>query len=309
VVETESCTDRVLPCGQECTTFSQTRFVGEVNGRAVGVILVSGCRYTADGSGRDSEVEVLRVRGFMRSDVVGTVVLLLALAVPAPAQTPAASSPDLDQIIAANLEARGGLERLRAVQAVRQVSRATFSGLTADMVQTVRRPNLVRQELTAAGQTVVTAFDGTTAWTINPLATGTTEPRPLDGPAVDMLKEQAVFDSPFVDYGARGYAIALLGSEPLDGRPAFHLRVTSATGLVQHIYLDPQTMLERRVVVEGPAWTLVQDLSDYRAVDGLTLPFLLTTSMNGQPLGQIVVSRIEVDPVVDDAIFRMPSGD
>jgi len=246
----------------------------------------------------------------MRSDVVVSVVLLLAFAGPAAAQAPApASSPDLDQIIAANLEARGGLERLRAVQAVRQVSRATFAGLTADMVQTVRRPNLVRQELTAGGQTIVTAFDGTTAWTINPLVTGTTEPRPLDGPAVDMLKEQAVFDSPFIDYAARGYAIALLGSEPVNGQPAYHLRVTSATGPIQHIYLDPETMLERRVVVEGPEWTLVQDLSDYRAVDGLTLPFALTTSMDGQPLGRIVVSRIDVNPVVDDAIFRMPSGD
>lgn len=225
----------------------------------------------------------------------------------AAAQAPAPAAPAVDSLIAANLAAKGGLARLRDVRSIRQVSRVMVAGLTAEVVQTASRPDLIRQDLTAGSQTIVTAFDGTTAWTINPL-TGSSEPTILDGPIAEMLRAQAAFDSPLLDHAARGYAVVLVGTAEISGSSVYHLRVTTPAGIVQQTYLDPATMLERRIVTQGPSWTVTQDLTDYRTVDGLTLPFAMTTTIDGQDAGRIVVSRIDVDPEVDAGLFRMPSG-
>jgi hypothetical protein len=47
-------------------------------------------------------------------------------------------------------------------------------------------------------------------------------------------------------------------------------------------------------------------LSDYRDVSGVKMPFMMRTLSNGAVLGQIAVDAIEVNPKIDDSIFRMP---
>jgi hypothetical protein len=238
---------------------------------------------------------------------------LVCLAWLAAAQTQAAQEPAgqaLDEIIAGNLAAKGGVERLRTVTAVRQTSRLTLvqTGTTANLVVSARRPNLLRQDLSVAGHSMVTAFDGSTAWAVNPLVFGSAEPRVVTGPEAAMIQAQASFDSPFIDYQARGLIIEFVGVEELGGRRVHHLKLTFRDNQVQHCYLDADTLLEARIVIETPAGDFIQELSDYREVNGLMLPFSLKTLANGAAVAEIAVTGIEIDPPLDDAAFRMPSG-
>ena len=100
-----------------------------------------------------------------------------------------------------------------------------------------KRPNLSRQEVQVDGQTVINAFDGTTPWIINPL-TGFNRPVTVSGAQADSIREDSSFDGPLVDYKSRGMLIDYVGREPLGEGEAHHLRVTSASRQVRHLYLD-----------------------------------------------------------------------
>jgi len=53
---------------------------------------------------------------------------------------------------------------------------------------------------------------------------------------------------------------------------------------------------------------VVSDLSDYRDVDGVKVPFSVKQSVNGTPLTQLTVDNVEFNVPMDGAMFRMPKG-
>jgi O-succinylbenzoate synthase len=83
--------------------------------------------------------------------------LLVVLASPAAAQT-------VDEVIAKSFEARGGLDRLRAIQTIRVTGRMSMGPTKALMVIERKRPGSFRAEITVQGERAVQAWDGVTAW-------------------------------------------------------------------------------------------------------------------------------------------------
>ena len=83
--------------------------------------------------------------------------LLAVLAAPAAAQT-------VDEVIAKSFEARGGLDRLRAIQTIRVTGRMSTGPTKALMVIERKRPGSFRAEITVQGVRAVQAWDGVTAW-------------------------------------------------------------------------------------------------------------------------------------------------
>ena len=230
-------------------------------------------------------------------------VLLLALA----SATPAAQTAAVDDIVAKNIAAKGGAEKLRGVTSVRITGRVKSGrGLSTITVWT-RRPNSMRQEMTADGQTRVTAFDGTTLWAVNP-ALGPSA-RQVSGPAAERAREEAEdFDSVLLDYREKGYQVEVVASEA--GAPP-HLRVTKKNGKVQDIYLDPSTFLEQRISTEvsqgGKTATITTEFSNYRPVDGMMVPFAIRQSVNGQVQTEVNYDRVQFNLPFDDGLFRMPA--
>ena len=230
-------------------------------------------------------------------------VLLLALA----SATPAAQTAAVDDLVAKNIAAKGGAEKLRGVTSVRITGRVKSGrGLSTITVWT-RRPNSMRQEMTTDGQTRVTAFDGTTLWAVNP-ALGPSA-RQVTGPAAERAREEAEdFDSVLLDYREKGYQVEVVPSAA--GAPP-HLRVTKKNGKVQDISLDPSTFLEQRISTEvsqgGKTATITTEFSNYRPVDGMMVPFAIRQSVNGQVQTEVNYDRVQFNLPFDDGLFRMPA--
>ena len=233
-------------------------------------------------------------------------VFVLVLAAIALAGVRAGAQQTVDDIIARNLAAKGGLDKLRAVQTLKQTSHLS-GAMDATLVMYGKRPNLTRQEVTFAGKTVINAFDGQIAWVVNPLQ-GMASPMQMPAEQAEFIKQQAEFDGPLVDYKTKGYTIELVGTETVDGRRAHHLKVTDKLQRVQHCYIDAESNLESKVVSESPMGALEQILSDYRDVDGLKWPFLVRTVQSGQEVAKIQVEKVEFNARFDDNIFRMPKA-
>lgn len=215
-----------------------------------------------------------------------------------------AQTPTVDQIVGRNIEAKGGLTRLKAVQTLKTTSQMSMQGRSASIVAYSKRPNLIRQEISIDGQTVVNAFDGKDPWIINPLI-GTSSPVVVNGPQADAIRAQASFDGALVDYKANGYRIALAGVETQAGKRVYHLQVTDKTGQVQQYYLDAETGLETRIVMQSAGGTFEQDLSDYRDVDGIKVPFSIRMLANGVEQSAIAVGKVEFNLPIDDRLFKM----
>ena len=220
-----------------------------------------------------------------------------------------ASGQTVDELLARNLEAKGGLARMRAIQTMKQTRRMNLQGMESPVVGYAKRPNMVRQEIAAGGRTVIMAFDGTVPWTVNPLANGgSTTPIQVTGPMADTIRQDSDFDGPLVDYREKGLTIELVGTEALGTAKVHHLKVINKNGLVQHYYLDATTALEVKLVTETDSTTIEQELADYREVEGIKIPFVIRTFVNGVKQGETRLEKVEFNIKLDDAFFRMPKG-
>src|ERR1700686_3780631 len=78
-------------------------------------------------------------------------------------------SQTADELIAKNVQARGGMEKMKAIKTMRMTGRFEGEGgFTASTGQENERPNLVRETFSLQGMTAVQAYDGATGWQIQP---------------------------------------------------------------------------------------------------------------------------------------------
>lgn len=219
----------------------------------------------------------------------------------------------LDEIIATNLDAKGGIEKIRATSTVRMTGHVTARDVpegdpqSAAITMVAKRPNLMRREQVLKGENVVSAFDGTTLW----MARGSMPPQEAPGPQAAYARQDAEFDSVFVDYKKKGTAIALIGKEKLEGTEVFHLKVTKKGGPPQDYYLDASTGLERVVSVTvnpgGTPTTIATELGDYREVDGRKVPFSIRQRVNGAVSASTTIDKVEFNVPMEDSFFSMPA--
>jgi len=224
-----------------------------------------------------------------------------------------ASAQSLEEVVARAIQARGGLEKIRAVESVRMVGHMTppIEGAPeAAITLEMKRPRLSRFELTAEGVTGVQAYDGQRAWGIPPSPGA--KPAPLPEEMAKDLLNQAHIDGPLVDHVAKGHKLALVGRETVDGRDAFRLEVRFAGGDVLYVLIDARSYLElrneTRRIVNGTPLEAVTRFSDYREAGGVLWPFRIEIGPKGVPEKQVVrFDSVLVNAAIGDERFRMPS--
>ena len=248
------------------------------------------------------------MRIFTRTSAMFSVAVL-AMAVP---HASVVAFQTVDEIIAKNLAARGGVEKLRALESVKFTGTVTIQGgpLGAPreplkMTTWTKRPNLFRRDTVFPDRSGSVAFDGSTVWTLDSTV-GT--PQPVTGPQAEQTRNEQ-FDPVFLDYKERGHRIEFVGLETIDGVKAYHLRVTRKSGQVEQQYLNAETGLEMRTVtvVEqgGRKLQFRNELSDYRTVDGMQVPFLMRSFVDEKPATQIQLETVEFNIPMADEIFKL----
>ena len=237
------------------------------------------------------------------------IALLLVLAslqvAPALAQT-----PTVDELLARNVEARGGAEKLRAVNTRKVSGRVAAQGMKMIMQVYSKRPNLMLQETQGDGRRLVAAYDGQKAWGINTMS-GSDAPQELHGFQAELLKDQASFDGPLALARQRGDPLEVAGKEDVDGASAWKVVVTHE-GRQTTIYLDEKTGLERKIsstVAAGGQQLIIESLiSDFQPTDGILVPRTIRTFVGGQVQATVTIDSVEFNLPLDDAKFTMPGS-
>jgi hypothetical protein len=217
-----------------------------------------------------------------------------------------------DELIAKNIQAHGGIDKMKAITSLRMTGTFDAGGFKAAVGQDSKRPGMLRETFSVQGMTQIQAYDGSTGWQISPFG-GKKDPELLGPDDMRTLVEDADFDGPLVDAAAKGNEVEYLGHTEVDGDDALKLKVTWKNGDIFYYYLDPDTFLEiqieKQIFIRGSVRERVTLLGSYKPVNGVMYPFSIESGPKNNPdaRGKVTITKIEANVPLDDKSFKMPS--
>lgn len=226
--------------------------------------------------------------------------------------TPALLAQSVDEIIAKNVEARGGMDKIKSVQSIKITGRMAMGPMEAPITMVQKRPDQMRMEFTIQGMTGIRAYDGSNGWAVMPFM-GKKDPEAMTADDLKEMQDQADIDGPLVDYKAKGNQVEYLGKEKIEGTDAYKLKVTRKNGDVDTLYIDSDSGLEIKEdgkrMVRGSEQEFETSIGDYREVSGLVFPFAIESNVKGSPEKQkITIEKVELNIPADASTFKMPAA-
>jgi hypothetical protein len=104
------------------------------------------------------------------------------------------------------------------------------------------------------------------------------------------------------------YRITYEGLTEINGRKARVLGLSSTEGPPMEIYVDAKSFFIIKISglfsMGASIVTLSAELSDFRKVQGIMLPFKITNFAGDQKIAETVVERYQVNADIEDSIFR-----
>jgi len=226
----------------------------------------------------------------------------------------------VDDLVKKHVEARGGYEKLKAIQTIRYTRTVATQFSSVKLIVLKKRPNLIRWEQTPKGQTeaIPRAINATGAW--DTVAGGKVVPR-AEPMATEGREIDGDIDGLLVDWKDKGHVVTLEGTEPAGAGGLFKLKVVTKGGAIRYIYLDPNTYLEVRQsgrVALGPDPKtremryndVVFNFSEFKDVNGVKFPFAIDEERTGGGITQSFATfteKIELNVPIDDSVFAAPA--
>ena len=273
----------------------------------------------------------------------------------APASAPAPSTLTAAQVVERNVAARGGLQAWRGVQALQETGTMGAGGneraaapvevpgakrpgksmplpssprlkeeAQLPFVMDLERPRKQRLEIQFAGKTAVQVYDGANGWKLRPYL-NRLDVEPYTADELKIASMQTELDGPLVDLAAKGNAVELAGMEKVEDHDTYNLKVKLKDGRTTHVWVDAKTFLEAKVEgqprrLDGKMHPVEVYYRDYRAVNGLQIPFVLETHVlpaetgaagarePHYPAEKIAIEKIVVNPKLEAALFTKPQA-
>jgi outer membrane lipoprotein-sorting protein len=244
----------------------------------------------------------------------------LALLAWMPLITVGASTPDASQTLTAaqvvdrNVAARGGQKSWLAVQTM------TFSGkleaggkqnVQLPFVMEMKRGHKTRLEIEFQNDKAVQVYDGTNGWKLRPFL-GRRDVEPYTHDEMKMASAESDLDGPLVDYAAKGTKVELEGLETVEGHNTYKIKLILKGGQERHIWVDAQTFLEVKIEgnprrLDGKMQPVEIYYRDFRPVNGLMIPYVLETAVQGvRQTHKMIIEKVVVNAKLEDSVFMKP---
>ena len=198
-----------------------------------------------------------------------------------------------------------------AAEAERQA--ATRKQVQVPFVVDMKRPTLSRVEIEFAGKTAVQVYDGHAGWKMRPYL-NRNDAEPFTAEELKASAGKWDIDGPLIDHLAQGAKVDVEGVEPVEGHDAYRLKITAKGGAVQHIWIDAQSFLDVKVegtprFMDGKMHSVWVYQRDFRAEQGVMIPHLLETAVEGYPeTHKMLIEKVAVNPSLSDALFTKPGA-
>jgi hypothetical protein len=245
--------------------------------------------------------------------------IMLAVAlVNVPLASARAAEPTAEELVAKNLDARGGADALKALRTIQFKGKIRFPGdFELDYVETRARAGqggagAVRFDSTLQGLTLVQAYDGKAGWSINPFQ-GRRDAETMSGDDARSLADSGLVDGPLLSASTNGSRIEYLGREDFDGTLSYKLRVSEKDGDSFVYLIDPGTYLEIAITetrkVRGAEQVFEYELGDYEKVGGVYFPMSVASGQKGSSQRQQVsIETASANTEVKPDYFAQPAS-
>ena len=74
--------------------------------------------------------------------------------------------------------------------------------------------------------------------------------------------------------------------------------------------MDAESGIELKQTAEieqgGSKQNLETELSNYQPIDGIMIPHTMKQSLNGTPVVQMTIDKVEFNAPIDETLFKMP---
>lgn len=222
---------------------------------------------------------------------------------------PAGSAEQAHALLGKVIEASGGTEKLNAVKAVRVKATLTLKaqGVSLDAEETDVLPDKVYNRMTTPGGDMVMVVTPQESFMdMGPTGTRALPSSQRDDSLQSLRRNVWYLAQHLHD---PGYTFNTAGTEKVGDLQATVVDIHGGDQQWRW-YVDPQTGHILRAQYEGtgpsgPA-TRTIDFSEWKPVDGITVPFHEEVAVNGQPTATVAISSYEFNPTIDPTIFQKP---
>ncbi len=218
----------------------------------------------------------------------------------------------VDEVIAKNIQAHGGMDKLKSVQSKRVSGKISLGALDARFVEQSKRPGKVREQIIIQGMAQVRAYDGSAGWQIDPFE-GRRDPQLLSQDDSKDLQIDGDIDGPLVDYKDKGHRAELVGHDSVEGTDCYKIKLTLKNGDVRYYYIDTDSFLELKLESQTSIRGTIHEndtfYGDYEEVNGIYYPFAFDSGEKGSTdRVKLTVEKIDQNVPLDDSLFSMPSA-
>lgn len=217
---------------------------------------------------------------------------------------------DAAKILKKMIKAQGGEKVLSSIKDSMMTGTMEMiqMGLTGSITMYQKEPNMMRMDAEVMGMTITQAYDGETAWMINP-QTGAAEELPPE--TSDDMRRQALGNDALLHPEKYGITYTYKGKEKINGKDYFVLEQVFSDGFKATLYVDPDTYLvyktkartTNQMGVEVEAETI---FSEYKKIDGVMVPQKLTIYQDGEEFMTMTITEVKFNTGLEDSFFKMP---
>ena len=218
-------------------------------------------------------------------------------------------SQKASDILKKMVDAQGGKKVLEKVKDMTSTGSLELiqMGMSGSMTMYKKEPDKVRMDIEVMGMIITQAYDGETAWWVNP-QTGSKEEVP-EQQAQDM-KRMALGVDAFLNPEKYGITFASKGKEKIDEKEYLVLEQTFSDGHKATLYIDPKTYLtykSKSTTVNQMGVEVEQETfeSDFKKVEGMTIAYSLIIFQDGEEFMKLALSEVTFNSGLEDSLFKM----
>ncbi len=203
------------------------------------------------------------------------------------------------KVIKNYIDALGGVEHLQSVHDLSMKCNMSIQGMNLALNTYQKAPNKISVE-TLMGSNILSkqVYDGTKGTMIMQ-----GQKKELEGDMLKAMELQAVI-FPELQYEELGYSLELTGKDKLEGKDVYKMIITDPVHKEKTVYFDVETGFKVKEIENLPQdqGISVTMYSDYKDVDGVKFPMIMTQAVGPQSF-DISVNEVYVNKGIQDDVF------
>ncbi|MFP4471536.1 MAG: DUF1579 family protein [Bacteroidales bacterium] len=218
------------------------------------------------------------------------------------------SAQTADEIISKHIEAHGGMENWNAIQSMKITGQFTAFSETKPYTEVKARGGKYFSDHYKGQHRVIEGCDGSVYWVNDPWF-DYPFPHLANDAEANVIRQKAVFCTPFFDYRDHGFKVEYQGMDEAEGRDCHKLILTRENGLTETWFLDAETFLEVMTLSQWADFAAPESqeafYDDFREVNGVVIPFY-TERVFSIRHRVTQIEEIQFNTSPDPSLFEMP---